>query len=129
MELAACEANLTESDWEGLVEIIMAALTVSDAEILVETHRLSADWQDRPEGLNWEDRIRWKDGRIWVPESDDLWKKVLGLYHNSPVTGHLGTLGMLELVSCSYWRHSLPDWVKQYIQGCHTCRCVKHWNQ
>src|SRR6266446_5441308 len=79
-ELAACEADLTESDWEGLLEIVIAALAVPDAEILAETRRLSTDWQDKPEGLNSEDGIRRKDGRIWVPESDDLWRKVLGIY-------------------------------------------------
>ena len=111
-ELVACEADLTESDWEGLVEIIIAALVVPNAEILAEMCRLSVDWQDKPEGLNWEDGIGRKDGRIWVPESDDLWRKVLGLYHDSPITGHLGTSGTLELVLHSYWRCNLPDWVK-----------------
>jgi transposase InsO family protein len=45
------------------------------------------------------------------------------------VTGHLGTSGTLELVSRSYWRRNLPDYVKQYVQGCHTCRRAKHQNQ
>ena len=53
----------------------------------------------------------------------------MGLYHDSPVTGHLGTSGTTELVSQSYWWRNLPDWVKWYIQGCHTCQRVKHRNQ
>ena len=51
------------------------------------------------------------------------------LYHDLLVTGHLGTLGMTELVSWSCWHCNLPDYVKQCVQGCHTCRQVKHWNQ
>ena len=29
-KLAACEADMTQADWEGLAEVFMAALTVSD---------------------------------------------------------------------------------------------------
>ena len=128
-EIATCEAELTDSDWQDLTDIILAALTISDTDILSETQRISQDWQDKPEGLEWEDGLGWKDGQIWIPEEDGIWKKVMRLYHDSPVTGHLGTSGTMELVSWSYWHCNLPDYVKQYVQGCHTCRWVKHWNQ
>ena len=72
-ELAACEADLTQMDWEG--------------------------------------SLGWKEGRIWIPELDELWRKVLRLYHNSLVTGHLGMSGTLELVAWSYWRRNMTDWV------------------
>jgi len=141
MELAACEAEMTPADWEGLaevfvaalttsdVEVFTAALTASDADLLSEARALSAEWLDKPEGLVWEDGLGRKDGRVWIPESDELWRRVLGLYHDSPVTGHLGTSGTLELVARSYWRRNMTDWVTRYVQGCHTCRRAKHRNQ
>ena len=128
-ELATCEVEMTPSDWEGLGEVFMAALAVSDLDILAETCRIMVDYEDKLEGLVWDDRLGWKDRRIWIPESDDLWKKVMGLYHDSPVTGHLGTSGTLELIGHSYWQCDLASWVKQYVQGRHTCRRAKHWNQ
>ena len=94
------------------MDIILAALTISDVDILFETQRILQDWQDKPEGLEWEDGLGWKDGQIWIPEEDGIWKKVMRLYHNSLVTGHLGTLGMTELVSCSYWYQNLPNYMK-----------------
>ena len=100
--IAACEANLTQEDWEGLVEVFVATLTVSNMDILLETQVLTAEWLDKPEGLDWEDSLGWKQGRIWVLESDELWRKVLRLYHDSPITGHLGMSGTLELVAMSY---------------------------
>ena len=115
-------------DWQDLTDIILTALMISDTDILSKTWRISQDWQDKPEGLEWENGLRWKDGWIWIPE-DGIWKKVMRLYHNSPVTGHLGTLGTTELVSCSYWNCNFPDYAKWYVQGCHTCRQAKHWNQ
>jgi len=76
----------------------VAALTTSDLEIMEETWRLTVEWPDQPEGLDWEDGLGRQNGRVWIPESDDLWTKVLGLYHDSPITGHLGTSRTLELV-------------------------------
>jgi len=35
-ELAACEANLMQEDWEGLLDIAVAALATSDLEIMEE---------------------------------------------------------------------------------------------
>jgi hypothetical protein len=125
-ELAACETDLTREDWTGLLEVIITALACSDLGIQVEAWRLAAEWPDKPQGLEWEDRLGRKDGWIWIPEADDLWRKVLGLYHDSLITGHLGTSGMMELVSRSYWRHDLQDWVKRYVEGCHICRRAKH---
>jgi hypothetical protein len=128
-ELAACEADLTMKDWTGLLKVIIAALAYSDLEIQAEAWRLAAEWPDTPQGLEWEDTLGRKDGQIWIPEVDDLWRKILGLYHDSPITRHLGTSGTMELVSRSYWRHDLQDWVKRYVEGCHTCQRAKHWNQ
>ena len=129
MELAALETEMTDSDWIELTDVILAALAFSDEAILSEVQAISQDWQDKPEGLEWDDGLGRKDGRIWIPEDDGLWNRVMRLYHDSPITGHLGTSGTLELVSRSYWRRNLPDWVKRYVQGCHTCRRVKHRNQ
>jgi hypothetical protein len=128
-ELAACKAGMTDSDWVDLTNIILAALAFSDEHLLSDTCQISRDWEDKPEGLVWDNGLGRKDGRIWILEDDGLWKKVMRLYHDSPVMGHLGTSGTLELVSQSYWHWNLPNWVKRYVQGCHTCRQVKHRNQ
>ena len=61
-ELAACEANMTQADWEGLAEVFVAALTVSDVDIISETCAVTAEWLDKPEGLDWEDSLGQKAG-------------------------------------------------------------------
>ena len=102
-ELVACKVEMTNMDWEGLTEVILAALSSLDKRILAKTQRISADWQDRPKGLEWEDGLGQRNRKIWIPKSDKLWRKTLDLYHDSPITRHLGTSGTLELVACSYW--------------------------
>jgi hypothetical protein len=103
-KLAACEAEMTDLDWADLTNVILAALAFSDEHLLSDACRISQDWEDKPEGLVWDDGLGRKDGRIWILEDEGLWKKVMRLYHDSLVTGHLGTSGTLELVSRSYWR-------------------------
>ena len=91
MELAALETEMTDSDWVELMDVILAALAFSDKEILSEVREISREWRDKPDGLEWTDGLGRKDGRIWIPEDDTLWKKVMQLYHDSPITGHLST--------------------------------------
>jgi hypothetical protein len=110
-ELATCEAEMTDSDWVDLTNVILAVLAFSDKH-LSDACQISWDWEDKLEGLVWDEGLEQKDGRIWIPEDDGLWKKVMQLYHDLPVTGHLGTSGTLELVSQSYWHRNLPDYVK-----------------
>ena len=59
------------------------------------------------------------------------WNLEEGYEALSRLSGHwtLGYLSMTELVSHSYWRQNLPKYMKQYVQGCHTCRRAKHRNQ
>ena len=102
-------------DWEGLTVIFAAALSISDADIMLEACTLSVEWPDKLEEWVWEDGLGWREGRIWIPESDKLWRKVLALYHDPPITGHLGMSGMLELVARSYWRRNMTEWVMQYV--------------
>ena len=53
MELAALELEMTDSDWEELTDVILAMLAFSDKAILSETHVISQEWLDKPEGLEW----------------------------------------------------------------------------
>jgi hypothetical protein len=98
-ELATCEAEMTDSDWADLTDVILTMLAFSDEHLLSDTCQILQDWVDKLEGLVWDEGLGQKDGRIWILEDDRLWKKVMWLYHDSLVTGHLGTLGTLELVS------------------------------
>jgi hypothetical protein len=56
-ELAACEAEMTDSDWDGLLELVIAALAASDSEILAEVRLVMEEWEDKPEGLEWDNGL------------------------------------------------------------------------
>jgi hypothetical protein len=75
-ELATCKAEMTDSDWVDLTNVILTALAFSN-EHLSDTCQISWDWEDKLEGLVWDEGLGQKDGRIWIPEDDGLWKKVM----------------------------------------------------
>jgi hypothetical protein len=61
---------MTDLDWVDLTDVILTALTFSDKHLLSDACRILQDWEDKPEGLVWDDGLGWKDGRIWIPEDD-----------------------------------------------------------
>jgi hypothetical protein len=67
---------MTDSDWVDLTDVILAALVFSKQH-LSDTCQISRDWEDKPEGLVWDEELGQKDGRIWIPEDDGFWKKVM----------------------------------------------------
>jgi hypothetical protein len=69
-----------------------------------------------------------EEGRVWVPDRGDLRRRVLELYHDTPIAGHLGVTGTYELVSRGYYWQGIHDYVKQYVLNCPTCIRAKKRN-
>ncbi|KIN98932.1 hypothetical protein M404DRAFT_30899 [Pisolithus tinctorius Marx 270] len=65
------------------------------------------------------------DGRIYVPDSNDLHLRVLQLKHDHPLSGHFGQNRTLELIWHEYTLPSLRTFVKDYIQSCMACAQAK----
>ena len=107
-EIAACEAELTDSDWQDLTDIILTALTISDMDILCKTQRILQDWQDKPEGLEWEDGLGWKDGWIWIPEEDCDDIAIFPLFFLIPLRSLYRSVPLLPLHSAPSPTHDPP---------------------
>ena len=75
----------------------------------------------------WEERdgLTLYKGRVYVPKTPDLRKRVVQLCHDSPTTGHPGRRGTLELVSQLYWWPGLTAFVNKYVAGCDICQRCK----
>ena len=61
-------------------------------------------------------------GRLYMPESNLLWMKVIQKHHNSPAAGHPGYEKTLELLQCNYYWPRMATTVKEYITRCNTCQ-------
>ncbi len=50
------------------------------------------------------------------------------LYHDTPITGHLGIGGTYELVTQGYYWENMHDYITQYVNNCTTCIRAKKRN-
>src|SRR6202030_1759872 len=70
------------------------------------------------------------DGRIWVPDVNDLYLRILLINHDNPVSGHFGQNKTLELVRRDYTWPGIRMFVKDYCKSCTTCarsKAPRHW--
>jgi hypothetical protein len=69
-----------------------------------------------------EDEVLWYKGRIWVPDSVDLWKMILQDEHDSKVAGHMGQEKMIELVRRNFFWPQMDQWIEDYVHSCPDCQ-------
>ena len=65
------------------------------------------------------------DGRIYVPEADDLRLRVLRYKHDHPLSGHFSQNRTLELIQREYTWPGIRTYVKDYIKSCMACARAK----
>ena len=99
-------------------------LTIRDTikELLKENPELA------PPTEYWEDDLPMYQGRIWVPEEPSIKRKILQLYHDSPMVGHQGITGTDKQVARGYYWLNMNKYVSNYIKGCRTCQMAKKKN-
>ena len=71
----------------------------------------------------WEENgIVYMDGRIYVPNSRKIKKKILQENHDLVDMGHLEQQRMLNLIKRNYWWPGFKEDIKKYVQGCFKCQ-------
>ena len=111
LEVSAMEFGLDSEEMCEALEWAFCCAVESDATLLkeIEGSKIEGD----PDGI---------EGRIWVPDRKDLRQRVLELYHDTPIMGHLGISGTTELVTRGgYYWENMHEYIKQYVNNCTTC--------
>ena len=65
------------------------------------------------------------NGRIFIPEADDLCLRVLCFKHDHPLSGHYGQSRTLDLVQREYTWPGVRTYVKDYVKSCTACARAK----
>jgi hypothetical protein len=78
----------------------------------------SSEWSER-EGL------LYYRGKIYVPNTSDLRRRIVSLCHDSKIVGHPGRFKTLELVSRNHWWPSMSRYVGIYTSHCDLCLRTK----
>ena len=74
----------------------------------------SAEWSQR-------DGLLYFRGRIYVPPTSDLRRRIVFLCHDTKIAGHAGRFKTLELVSRNYWWPNMSRYISQYVSTCNLC--------
>jgi hypothetical protein len=61
------------------------------------------------------------EGRIYVPEVDNLRGTVIILFHDNSMSGHFGAPKTTELVSREFYWPAMDLHVRRYVSGCNVC--------
>src|SRR5277367_6533030 len=64
-------------------------------------------------------------GKIYVPDSADLRRRIVSLCHDTKIAGQCGRWKTLELVSRNYWWPQMSRYVGKYVSTCDMCLCTK----
>jgi len=114
------ELDLIAADDE--ITIYLDAIA-TDSEILEKIREIE---QNKLE--NEKNNIQYREGRVVVPENDNIRKALLALYHDAPMAGHPGITGTYELLGRMYTWPKMKDYVEAYVQGCPICAKAKKKN-
>ena len=104
LEIVAMDFGLDENEWSQALEWAYLCAIKSDVMLTKEMKLLTKDSDPKDEG-----------GRTWVPDNKELRRRLLELYHDTPISSHLGIQGTYKLVSQGYWWENMHDYIKQYM--------------
>jgi len=67
-----------------------------------------------------------KEGKVYVPNNEELRTEVIQLHHDVPAAGHGGRWKTVELVMRNYWWPGVTRDVGKYVEGCDLCQRMKN---
>src|ERR1700761_6071685 len=77
----------------------------------------------------WKDEYLWYQGKIWIPNDEELRTSLIRRNHDDSLAGHGGTAKTTELVSLQYYWPRMRETIKRYVRNCDICqrsKAVRH---
>ena len=73
----------------------------------------------------WKNEHLWYQGKIWIPNDEELRTSLIHRNYDKPLAGHGGTAKTTELVSRQYYWPGMRETIKRYIKNCDICQRSK----
>ena len=105
-------------DQEQLNSDILSTLP-NDPLYIAHLKELKPRWSVTP------DRFLRHDSLIYIPDSNDLWLRVLRYKHDLILSGHLGQNKTVDLICHNYTWPRLHEFDRKYCKSCTTCMQAK----
>jgi transposase InsO family protein len=120
-------AEISEQEYEDCLVALIQQETLTDREIR-ERIMVTIQGKEVPPTIKIHEGVPYHGEQIYVPNEEGLRERVLQLYHDSLIAGHLGQRGTLDLIRRQYWWEEMAKTIREYITECHTCTRNKHPN-
>jgi Integrase zinc binding domain len=120
-------AEISEQEYEDCLVALIQQEALTDREI---RERIGTTiWGKKtPPMIEIHGGIPYHGEQVYVLDEEGLRERVLQLYHDSLIAGHLGQQGTLDLIRRQYWWEGMTKTIWEYVAGCHTCARNKHPN-
>ena len=73
----------------------------------------------------WKDGYLWHQGKIWIPNNEEIRTNLIRRHHDILEAGHGGTAKTKELVQRKYYWPNMRERIKQYVKSCDICQLRK----
>ena len=122
------ELEMDEISLEELEDVALALLA-TDRDIQEEIRQWTRDREFTLKGKRKEEGLWIQNERIWVPPDQEIRRRLVELYHDSPFTGHLGIAGTMNLVEKGYYWEGMQQYIRDYVSRCRICFRAKKRNR
>lgn len=108
-----------ENPEDDVLNLIKRQKSNMDTYIQTRLNAKDKDWEETNDGL-----ILFQN-RIYVPKDKMVRGRIIGLHHDTQMTGHPGQYKTIELLTRTYWWPGVTRDVKAYVTGCEKCQATK----
>lgn len=74
----------------------------------------------------WENELLFYNGKIVVPDDENLKKDIVANFHDSPMAGHPGQNRTHELASRNYYWPGMKGWIGKFVETCEVCQRIRN---
>lgn len=65
------------------------------------------------------------NGLVYVPDDEDLRRRLIESRHSHPVSGHPGVAGTYDLITRDFWFPGVRSLIMRYVKNCDVCSRIK----